>query len=249
MKIGIIGVGAIGGTIARKLAKKGHSVKVANSRGKESVKEFADEIGGIPSDINEISQDIDVLILSVPYGAVESIPKTVFSDLPCDAIVVDTGNYYPEVRNETIEGLENGEVESVWLSNHIGRPVIKAFNTLLAYSLAELGRENGEEGRLAMQVAGDDEKEKEIVMDLVDQCGFDPYDAGTLAESWKMQPTSAGYCCDYTAEELKSIKEKSTQTPESVAENRAKIMGNFADFAGGDFSHENVISMNRKYNI
>ncbi|WP_458455196.1 NADPH-dependent F420 reductase [Methanobrevibacter sp.] len=249
MKIGIIGVGAIGGTIARKLAKKGHSVKVANSRGKESVKEFADEIGGIPSDINEISQDIDVLILSVPYGAVESIPKTVFSDLPSGAIVVDTGNYYPEVRNETIEGLENGEVESVWLSNHIGRPVIKAFNTLLAYSLAELGRENGEEGRLAMQVAGDDEKEKEIVMNLVDQCGFDPYDAGTLAESWKMQPTSAGYCCDYTAEELKSVKEKSTQTPESVAENRAKIMGNFADLTGGDFSHENVISMNRKYNI
>ncbi|WP_458453999.1 NADPH-dependent F420 reductase [Methanobrevibacter sp.] len=249
MKIGIIGVGAIGGTIARKLAKKGHSVKVANSRGKESVKEFADEIGGIPSDINEISHYIDVLILSVPYGAVESLPKTVFSDLPSDAIVVDTGNYYPEVRNETIEGLENGEVESVWLSNHIGRPVIKAFNTLLAYSLAELGRENGEEGRLAMQVAGDDEKEKEIVMNLVDQCGFDPYDAGTLAESWKMQPTSAGYCCDYTAEELKSIKEKSTQTPESVAENRAKIMGNFADLTGGDFSHENVISMNRKYNI
>ncbi|WP_458404393.1 NADPH-dependent F420 reductase [Methanobrevibacter sp.] len=249
MKIGIIGVGAIGGTIARKLAKKGHSVKVANSRGKESVKEFADEIGGIPSDISEISQDIDVLILSVPYGAVESIPKTVFSDLPSGAIVVDTGNYYPEVRNETIEGLENGEVESVWLSNHIERPVIKAFNTLLAYSLAELGRENGEEGRLAMQVAGDDEKEKEIVMNMVDQCGFDPYDAGTLAESWKMQPTSAGYCCDYTAEELKSVKEKSTQTPESVAENRAKIMGNFADLTGGDFSHENVISMNRKYNI
>lgn len=249
MKIGIIGVGAIGGTIAGKLAKKGHCVKVANSRGKESVKEFADEIRGIPSDINEISKDIDVLILSVPYGAVESIPKTVFSDLPSDAIVVDTGNYYPEVRNETIEELEKGEVESVWLSKHIGRPVIKAFNTLLAYSLAELGRENGDEGRLAMQVAGDDEDEKKIVMDLVDQCGFDPYDAGTLAESWKMQPTSAGYCCDYTEEELKSVKEKSTQTPESVAENRAKIMGNFADLTGGDFSHENVISMNRKYNI
>lgn len=249
MKIGIIGIGAIGGTIARKLAEKGHFVKVANSRGKDSVKEFADEIGGQPSDLNEISDNIEVLIISVPYGAIESIPKEVFTNLSSDAIVVDTGNYYPEMRDDAIEGLGNGEVESLWLFKHIGRPVIKAFNTLLAYSLSELGKENGEDGRLAMQVAGDDESEKEIVMDLVDQCGFDPYDTGTLAESWKMQPTSAGYCCDYTIDELKSIKEKSTQTPESVAKNRAKVMGNFADLTGGDFSHENVISMNRKYNI
>lgn len=249
MKIGIIGIGAIGGTIAKKLAEKGHSVKVANSRGKDSVKEFADEIGGQPSDLNEISENIEVLIISVPYGAIESIPKEIFTKLPSDAIVVDTGNYYPEMRDDAIEGLGNGEVESLWLSKHIGRPVIKSFNTLLAYSLSEFGKENGEDGRLAMQVAGDDESEKEVVMGLVDQCGFDPYDAGTLAESWKMQPTSAGYCCDYTIDELKSIKEKSTQTPESVAENRAKVMGNFADLTGGDFSHENVIRMNRKYNI
>lgn len=249
MKIGIIGIGAIGGTIARKLAEKGHYVKVANSRGKDAVKEFADEIGGYPSDLNEISDDIDILILSVPYGAISSIPKSVFSSLSSDAIIVDTGNYYPDMRDNAIEGLGNGEVESLWISNYIGRPVIKAFNNLLAHSLAELGREKGEEGRLAMQVAGDDDESKKIVMDLVDQCGFDPYDAGSIAESWKMQPNSAGYCCDYTIEELKSIKEKSNQTPESVAENMNKIMGNFAEFAGGDFSHENVIKMNRKYNI
>ncbi len=249
MKIGIVGIGAIGGTIARKLAGKDHYIKVANSRGKDAVKEFADEIGGYPSDLNEISDDVEVLILSVPYGAIGSIPKSVFSSLSANAIVVDTGNYYPEMRDSGIEGLGNGEVESLWLSNYIGRPVIKAFNNLLAHSLAELGKENGDEGRLAMQVAGDDEESKKIVMDLVDQCGFDPYDSGSLAESWKMQPNSAGYCCDYTIEELKSIKEKSAQTPESVAENRNKVMGNFAEFTGGDFSHENVIKMNRKYNI
>ena len=64
-----------------------------------------------------------------------------------------------------------------------------------------------------------------------------------------MQPGSAGYCCDYTLDELAEIKEKSTQTPESVAKNRAKVMGNFAELTNGDFSHENVISVNRKYNI
>lgn len=249
MKIGVIGVGAIGGTIAKKLADAGNELKVANSRGKDAVKEFADEIGAEPSDMNEISEDVDVLIISIPYGAVSSLPESMFEKLPQDAIIIDTGNYYPEMRDAQIEGLGNGEAESLWLSNLINKPVVKAFNTLLAHSLSELGCEKGQNGRLAMQVAADDETQKKIAMDLVDQCGFDSYDAGNLKDSWKMQPGSAGYCCDYTIDELKEIKEKSTQTPQSVAKNRAKVMGNFADLTGGDFSHENVISVNRKYNI
>ena len=100
-----------------------------------------------------------------------------------------------------------------------------------------------------MQVAGDDEKQKRLVMGLVDQCGFDPYDSGTLAESWKMQPTAAGYCCDYTADELKAVKEKSEQTPEIVAKRRHRVMTNFAELTGGDYSHENVIKVNRENNI
>ena len=249
MKIGIIGVGAIGGTIARKLAKAGHDVKVANSRGKEAVKDFADEIGAIPSDLTEISDGIEVLVLSVPYTAIDTMPESVFANLNDDAFVIDTGNFYPEMRDEPIEGLGNGEVESLWLSEKIKKPVIKSFNNLLAYSLAELGVGEGESGRIVMQVAGDDAMQKEIVMGLVNECGFDSYDAGTLAESWKMQPTSAGYCCDYTIDELKSVKEKSEQTPESVAKNRQFVMSNFAELTDGDYSHENVIRINRKYNI
>lgn len=249
MKIGVIGVGAIGGTIAKKLVNTGNELKVANSRGKEAVKEFADEIGAQASDMNEISQDVEVLIISIPYGAVSSLPESLFEKLSDDAIIIDTGNYYPEMRDDPIDGLGNGESESLWVSNLINRPVIKAFNTLLAHSLAELGCEKGTEGRLAMQVAGDSESQKKIVIDLIDQCGFDSYDVGTLEESWKMQPGSAGYCCDYTLDELAEIKEKSMQTPESVAKNRAKVMGNFAELTNGDFSHENVIKVNRKYNI
>ena len=56
-------------------------------------------------------------------------------------------------------------------------------------------------------------------------------------------------CCDYTCDELKKIKEKSTQTKESVKENRKKIFGNFEKLTGGDYSHENMIKVNRKYNV
>ncbi len=249
MNIGVIGIGAIGGTIAKKLAKAGHTVKVANSRGKDAVKDFASEIGAVPSDLTDIGEGVDVLIISIPYGAIPDLPGSVFDKLPENAIIVDTGNFYPEVRNEQIDGLGDGETESLWLSKRIGRPVVKTFNNLLAYTLAELGREKGAEGRIAMQVAGDDEAQKMTVMQLVDQCGFDPYDAGNLEDSWKMQPTSAGYCCDYTAEELKEVKEKSDQTPEVVAKRRAYVMTHFDELVGGDYSHENIIRMNRANNI
>ena len=67
MKVSVIGVGAIGGTIAKKLTKAGYKVSVANSRGKSSVEKFAEEIGAEARDIDSISKDADILILSIPF--------------------------------------------------------------------------------------------------------------------------------------------------------------------------------------
>lgn len=196
-----------------------------------------------------MGEGVDALVLSIPYGAIESMDKGVFAKLPDGAFVIDTGNYYPEIRDAAIEGLGDGQIESLWLQGLVGRPVVKAFNTLLAHSLAQLGRAKGDPARLAMQVAADDEGQKRAVMQLVDECGFDPYDAGALADSWKMQPTAAGYCCDYTAADLAAVKESSVQTPEIVAERRHRVMTSFDALTGGDYSHENVIRVNREQNV
>ena len=98
-------------------------------------------------------------------------------------------------------------------------------------------------------MAGDDEKQKKIVMKLIEDCCFEPYDNGNLENSWTQQPNSAGYCCDYTCEELKKVKEKSKQTKESVKENRNRMMKNFETLTGGNFSHDNVIKINRENSI
>ena len=86
-------------------------------------------------------------------------------------------------------------------------------------------------------------------MKLIEDCGFEPYDNGNWENSWTQQPNSAGYCCDYTCEELKKVKEKSKQTKESVKENRNRMMKNFETLTGGNFSHDNVIKINRENNI
>lgn len=248
MNISVIGTGAIGGTIAQKLAQAGHQVKIANSKGKESLTEFAQSIGVEASDLENIAQNTEVLILSVPFSVVKSLPKAIFETLPTSAIVVDTGNYYPEFRDENIAEIDNGTPESLWVSEQIGRKVIKAFNALLAFSLQHLGKKKGETGRLAMQVSGDDEHQKKIVMQLVEDCGFEAFDNGNLQNSWSQQPNSAGYCCDYTAEELREIKQKSAQNPQVIKERRAFLSTQMGELLNGDFSHENVIKINRKYN-
>lgn len=249
MNISIIGIGQIGGTIAQKLAKTGHTVKIANSKGIDSVADFAKSIGAIPADLASVGQQTQVLILAIPTPAIADLPPSLWASLSPDCVVVDTANYYPEFRDNAISELDNGMVESLWVSRVVGRGVVKAFNMLLAHSLANLGKNKGEPNRLAMWVAGDDESQKQLVMSLVDECGFDALDGGDLANSWRQQPNSAGYCCDFTADELRQSRANSAQTPNSFRQNRAYAVGELPKLTGGDFSHDKVIGANRILNV
>ncbi|MCR8934699.1 MULTISPECIES: NADPH-dependent F420 reductase [unclassified Pseudomonas] len=154
MKIGIIGTGNIGGVLARKLKAAGHEVRVANSRGIDGVRAFAEEIGVEPADIRGAVDGVEVIVLSIPLPALSALPADLFASVPPGVPIVDTSNYYPGLRDPKIEEIDQGMTESIWVTRQIGRPVIKAFNNLLAYTLAELGRAQGAEGRLAAAVAG-----------------------------------------------------------------------------------------------
>ena len=114
--------------------------------------------------------------------------------------MIDTGNYYPRQRDGRIDAIEEGMTESVWVAQHLGRPVIKAFNDIYAEHLGTLGKAKGLPGRIALPVAGDDARAKNIVMGLVDELGFDPVDAGALDESWRQQPATPVYAQDFDAQ-------------------------------------------------
>ena len=108
MKIGVIGTGNIGGTLARKLSAAGHEVRVANSRGPEGVRAFAEEIGASPVDARGAVEGADAVILSIPFPAVAKLPKGLFDGLPKSAPIIDTGNYYPGLRDPQIPEIEAG---------------------------------------------------------------------------------------------------------------------------------------------
>ncbi len=200
MKIGIIGSGHIGGTLARKLSGLGHQVSIANSRGPESLRDLQAETGVTPADIGEVAQGAELVVVTIPEKAVPALPAGVFDAAADELVVVDTGNYYPQ-RDGRIAGIEdNGLTESGWVAEQLGRPVIKAFNNIAAQHLLADGVAAGEPGRIALPVAGDDQQAKEKVLRLIDELGFDPIDAGTLAESWRQQPGTPVYATDLDAD-------------------------------------------------
>ena len=199
MRIGIIGAGNIGGTLARRLTALGHEVSVANSRGPETLRELATQTGAAAVTADEAARDKDLVVVTIPQARVADLPRDLFAGAG-DAVVVDTGNYYPRERDGRIDGIEDGRTESGWVAQQLGRPVVKAFNNIYAHQLLEQGRPAGTSGRIALPVAGDDDAAKAVVMQLVDDLGFDAVDAGGLDESWRQQPGSPVYTTDLDAD-------------------------------------------------
>lgn len=213
MRIGIIGAGHIGGTLARRFAAAGHGVSIANSRGPETLTGLARETGVKTVTVNEAARAGDVVIVTIPQKNVPRLPADLFDGVPENVVVVDTGNYYPG-RDGRIEPVESGTTESRWVSQQIGRPVVKAFNNIYARHLLERGKPAGAAGRIALPIAGDDPRAKQIVIRLLDDIGFDAVDAGPLDESWRQQPGTPVYTTDLDAAGVRrALSEASRERP------------------------------------
>jgi predicted dinucleotide-binding enzyme len=224
MKIGIIGAGNIGSALAGHFRKFRHTVLIANSRGPETLSRVAQEAGASPVAISEVAKGVDLLVITIPMKSVPLLPKEVLAELPATSPIIDTGNYYP-LRDGVITEIKDGITESEWTSSVLGRPVVKAFNNIVADSLLHKALAKGSRNRIALPVSGDDVRSKHLVMALLDEIGFDAIDAGSLSESWRFQPGTPAYCPDPTIQQLTVFLERANR--DKAAGNRdqaAKLM-------------------------
>ncbi|MGP8161461.1 MAG: NADPH-dependent F420 reductase [Candidatus Dormibacteria bacterium] len=209
MRIGVIGAGNIGATLTRRLSALGHEVVVANSRGPQTLEELAEETGATAADASVAAEGAELVIVTIPERAIPSLPAGILDGATPGAPIVDTGNYYPQ-RDGRIAEIEEGMTESRWVSNQLGRPVVKAFNNIRAQHLLELGKPPGTPGRIALPVAGDEPEARAAVMSLVDELGFDPVDAGGIDESWRQQPGTPVYVTDLDAGGVRDALRRAT---------------------------------------
>src|SRR4051794_24094299 len=98
MKIGIIGTGNIGGTLARRFTALGHEVYIANSRGPETLADLAAETGATAVTAPEAARNGEVVVVTIPEKNIPALPAGLFA-AASGKVVVDTGNYYPQQRD------------------------------------------------------------------------------------------------------------------------------------------------------
>ncbi|MEH2012670.1 NADPH-dependent F420 reductase [Nostoc sp.] len=200
MKIGVIGAGFIGRTVASLAVKQDHQVMLSNSRGPETLASTVMAIGCKAGTVEEAAKFGDIVVVAIPLKNYQSVPSKPLSG----KIVVDSNNYYPE-RDGHIPDLDSKKTTtSELLAEHLpDSKVVKAFNAILAVDLAQDGRPSGSPDRRALPIAGDDADAKKLVSDLLDQFGFDVVDVGVLSEGWRFERAKPAYCVRFDSTGLK----------------------------------------------
>jgi 8-hydroxy-5-deazaflavin:NADPH oxidoreductase len=201
LKIGIIGAGHIGGTLASLWVKAGHEVLVS-SRHPDQLKGLVSSLGpraraGTP---REAALFGDVVVISVPYGALPQIGRDLRAELS-GKIVLDTGNPYPQRDGDmAVEARRKGTgVSSAEFLP--GVRLVRAFNAINSGDLASEAHRSSE--RIAIPLAGDDSQALEVAQRLVRDAGFEPVLVGPLARAREFDVGTAVYTRLMTAAQLR----------------------------------------------
>jgi predicted dinucleotide-binding enzyme len=204
MKIGIIGAGHIGSTLARHFVRIGHDAVISNSREPETLAGLVDEIGGGLRAVTarEAAEFGQVVVVSIPYGRYKELP----ADALKDKVVIDTCNYYPERDGQDPDLDNDSTTSSEKIRAHTDSDLVKAFNAIHWKHLRDRGRDKGDPDRLAIPLSGTDTEAKAVIAGLIRDIGFDPVDAGDIGRGGRShQPGSRLYGAEMSAHEMNDL--------------------------------------------
>jgi 8-hydroxy-5-deazaflavin:NADPH oxidoreductase len=205
MRIGIIGAGMIGSTLAKLWADAGHDVIVA-SRHPDELKPLVEKIGAraVAATPLEAASLGNVVMLTVPLKAIPDLANDVRQELQ-NKIVLDTGNAY-----ERRDGLAATEAtahphgSAGWSAAMFpGARWVKAFNTVYFKTLETEAHRDGD--RVGIPLASDDADALDVAAQLVEDAGFDPVIIGELARGKEFEPNTPTYNTGKSGRELREF--------------------------------------------
>ena len=195
--IGIIGSGNIGSTVGRLAVDAGYDVVISNSRGPETLADLVHTLGPKARAATSAQAGTagDIVVVTVPLGKIDQVPAEPLAG----KVVIDTCNYYPE-RDGDLAALDDKQTTTSGLvAQHLATAkVVKAFNNIFAHHLGSMQRPSGAPDRNTLLIAGDDDVAKKTVSEFIDAIGYDVFDTGSLADSWRFQRDQPAYAGAYT---------------------------------------------------
>jgi predicted dinucleotide-binding enzyme len=200
-RLGIVGAGKLGMTLARAALAAGYDVAIAGSGSPEKIELTVDVLAPEASamTVAELADFSDTIVLAIPTHRFRELPGGLFDG----KVVIDAMNYWPETDGADAEISSAPTGSSTLVQDHFpGARVVKSLNQLSYHQLDELPREHGAADRVAIAAAGDDPVSVRAVMDLIDAVGFDPVDGGALENGRFLEPDGSPYAITHTAAEL-----------------------------------------------
>jgi predicted dinucleotide-binding enzyme len=205
MRIGIIGAGMIGSTMAKLWADAGHTVLIA-SRHPEELEPVIAELGpnasaGAPVDAAAFGE---VVLLTVPLAAIPQLADDLAPSLS-GKVVLDTGNAYEKRDGAAArEATHYPKGSAGWAAAMFpGARWVKAFNTVYFKVLEREAHRDGD--RVGIPLASDDRQALDIAAGLVRDAGFDPVIIGPLARGKEFEPNTPAYNTGMTGNQLRTL--------------------------------------------
>jgi predicted dinucleotide-binding enzyme len=205
MRIGVIGAGMIGSTVAKLWVDAGHEVRLA-SRHPEELQPLVQKLGkgasaGTPRDAAAFGE---VVMLTVPLKAIPDLARDL-APLLTGKVVLDTGNAYEQRDGERAqEATRHPRGSAGWAAAMFpGARWVKAFNTVYYKVLESEAHRKGDQ--VGIPLSGDDKEALEVAARLVRDAGFDPVSVGDLSRGREFEPNTRPYNTGMSGSDLRKI--------------------------------------------
>ena len=204
LRLGIVGAGKFGTTLARAAVAAGYDVAISGSGPADEIALTVDVLapGAHAAATDEVARHADLIVLAVPTHRFRELPPDLFDG----TILVDATNYWQPVDGDDPELTGAAGGTSTVVQEHFrGARLVRSLNQLGYHQLEENLRPRGAPDRIAIGAAGDDPAAVDIVMRLVDRLGFDPVDAGPLENGVALEPDGSPMATTYSSAQLSKL--------------------------------------------
>jgi predicted dinucleotide-binding enzyme len=201
LRLGIVGAGKFGTTLARAAVAAGYDVAISGSGPADDIALTVDVLapGARAATTDEVARHADIIVLAVPTHRFRELSRDSFAG----KILIDAMNYWEPVDGDDPELTTAADGTSTIVQQHFpSARVVKSLNQLGYHQLEENLRPKGAPDRIAVAAASDDRLAVRKVMRLIDRLGFDPVEARPLSNGPALEPDGSPIAATYSADEL-----------------------------------------------